>query len=127
MKNNLKQEVLNKVNTKTIDRLGLDEKKLAKSVDMADSVTREVVAEHLGTGAHHLRILYSRAANTSKATALQLVMDHRFGVRAEKQLGLDRYEAAALKNVVMPAYAKAMTHQVQGRTHVLEDLVGAAS
>lgn len=127
MTKNLKKEALNKVNTRTIDRLGLDEKKLAKCVDMAGSVTREVVEEHLGTGAHHLRILYSRAANTNKATALQLVMDHRFAERAKKQLGLDGYEAAALKNAVMPAYAKAMTSQVQGRTHVLEDLVGTAS
>lgn len=127
MKNSLKQEALKKVNTNSIGRLGLDEKKLAASVEMAESVTREVVEEHLGTGAHHLRILFSRAANTNKATALQLVMDHRFSERAKKQLGLDGYQAAALKNAVMPAYGKAMTLQVQGRTHVLEDLVSATN
>jgi hypothetical protein len=127
MKNSLKQEALKKVNTNSIGRLGLDEKKLAASVEMAESVTREVVEEHLGTGAHHLRILFSRAANTNKATALQLVMDHRFSERAKKQLGLDGYQAAALKNAVMPAYAKAMTLQVQGRTHVLEDMVSATN
>lgn len=126
MTKNLKKEALNKVNTSAINRLGLDEKKLQKCVDMADTVTREVLHEHLGTGAQHLRILYSRAANTNKATALQLVMDHRFAERAKRQLGLDAHEAAALKNAVMPAYAKAMTSQVQGRTHVLQDLASAS-
>ena len=127
MTKNLKKEALNKVNTRTINRLGLDEKKLEKCVDMADSVTREVLQEHLGTGAQHLRILYSRAANTNKATALQLVMDHRFTEQAKKRLGLDGHDAAALKNAVMPAYAKVMTNQVQGRTQVLQDLASAAN
>lgn len=127
MMKELKKEALNKVNTGAIERLGMDSKKIVKCVDMADTVTREVLAEHMGTGAHHLRILYSRAANTNKATALQLVMNHRFTERAKKQLGLDAHEASVLKDAVMPAYMKVMTSQVQGRTHVLQDMVKASA
>lgn len=125
MTKNLKKEALNKVSAKVLEKLDMDEKQITKCVEMAGSVTEEVINEHYETGAHHLRILYSRATNTNKATALQLVMDHRFTERAKTHFGLDGHAAAMLKNAVMPAYTKVMTSQVQGRTHVLKDLVAA--
>ncbi len=114
---------MTKLDKEKMERMGVDEKALTTCLGVASEVTREVVAEHMSTGAHHLRILYSRAPNTDKATALQLVMDKRFNERMREELDLDAYEVSALRKNVMPAYTKAVSKQVKGRTEVLEQLV----
>ncbi|MBL0127879.1 MAG: hypothetical protein IPP83_10585 [Flavobacteriales bacterium] len=123
MSTDLEQEVLTKLDMNTMERLGVKEEALTTCLDVAGEVTREVVAEHLSTGAHHLRILYSRAPNTDKATALQLVMDKRFNERMREELDLDACDLSTLRKNVMPAYTKAVSKQVKGRTEVLEKLV----
>lgn len=120
----LNKEVLKRMDMAAIERMGIGSKELDKCIEVAATVTREVVGRHIGTCAQHLRILYSSIPNSDKATALQLVMDQRFNERIREEMKLDAYEVAALRQIVMPAYAKAVSKKVQGRTEALEELMG---
>ena len=124
MMKELNKEVLKRMDNAAIEKMGLGTKELNKCIEVAATVTREVVERHIGTCAQHLRILYSSIPNSDKATALQLVMDQRFNERVREELNLNAYEGAALRQVVMPAYAKAVSKKVQGRTEALEELMG---
>lgn len=123
MMNELNKEVLECMDMAAIKRMGVGSKELNKCIEVASSVTREVVSRHMGTCAQHLRILYSSVPNSDKATALQLVMDQRFNERVREEMNLDAYEVAALRQIVMPAYANAISRKVKGRTEALEELM----
>jgi len=124
MMKELNKDVLKRMDKAAIEKMGLGTKELNKCIEVAGTVTRELVVRHIGTCAQHLRILYSSVPNTEKGTALQLVMDQRFNERVREEMNLNAYEATALCKVVMPAYAKAISNKVQGRTEALEELMG---
>ena len=123
MRKELNKEVLKRMDRDAIERMGVGTKELNKCLDVAGTVTREVVDRHIGTSAQHLRTLYSSVPNTEKATALQLVMHQRFNERVREEMKMDHYEVTALCQVVMPAYTKAVSKKVQGRTEALEILM----
>ena len=119
----LHKDALEGIDMAAIERMGIGLKELNTCIDVAGSVTRDVVERHIGTCAQHLRILYSSATNSDKATALKLVMDQRFSERVREEMNLNAYEVAALRQIVMPAYANAISNKVKGRTEALEELM----
>ncbi|HQV76635.1 MAG TPA: hypothetical protein PLE78_14175, partial [Flavobacteriales bacterium] len=64
MMKELNKDVLKRVDKAAIEKMGLGTKELNKCIEVAATVTREVVERHIGTCAQHLRILYSSIPNS---------------------------------------------------------------